>query len=257
MLELEKEFEIKSAFEIIPEVRYEVSDRLMDAIREAGSEVCVHGLNHDGRLFSTKEIFDSRVGPINAYAKKWGAKGFRSPVMYRNLNWYGAWDFSYDMSVPNVAHLDPQRGGCCTIFPYFVGNVLELPLTTIQDYPLFNVIRSDAMEMWTKQTQAIAARHGLASFIVHPDYVVEPERQALYRRLLKLLRSYGDTKNVWLALPGEVDTWWRARNQMNLTQNNGKWSIEGPGSDRASVAYVKLLNGRLNYVLPDGTVEAV
>jgi len=111
--------------------------------------------------------------------------------------------------------------------------------------------------MWTKQTQAIVARHGLASFIVHPDYVVEPERQALYRRLLKLLRSYGDTKNVWLALPGEVDTWWRARNQMNLTQNNGKWSIEGPGSDRASVAYVKLLNGRLNYVLPDGTVEAV
>lgn len=257
MLELEKEYEIKSAFELVPEVRYEVSENVLNAIRKAGSEVCVHGLNHDGRLFSSKEIFDSRVGPINAYAKKWGAKGFRSPVMYRNLNWYGAWEFSYDMSVPNVAHLDPQRGGCCTIFPYFVGKILELPLTTIQDYPLFNVIRSDALEMWTKQTQAIVARHGLASFIIHPDYIVEPKRQGLYRQLLKMLRSYGDTKNVWLALPGEVDAWWRERSQMTLAQIDGGWSIEGPGSDRASVAYVKLVNGKLNYVLPDGNVEAV
>ncbi len=257
MLELEKEYNIKSAFELVPEVRYEVSDTVLDAIRKAGSEVCVHGLNHDGRLFSTREIFDSRVGPINSYAKKWGAKGFRSPVMYRNLNWYAAWEFSYDMSVPNVAHLDPQRGGCCTIFPYFVGDVLELPLTTIQDYPLFNVIRSDAMEMWTKQTQAIVARHGLASFIIHPDYIVEPHRQALYSELLKMLRSYGDSKDVWLALPGEVDTWWRERHQMRLTQTSGGWSVEGPGSDRASVAYVKRVNGKLNYVLPDGTVEAV
>ena len=31
-------------------------------------------------------------------------------------------DFSFDMSIPNVAHLDPQRGGCCTIMPYFIGN---------------------------------------------------------------------------------------------------------------------------------------
>ncbi len=255
MLELEKEYEIKSAFEIIPEVRYEVSDAVLDAIRKAGSEVCVHGLNHDGRLFSTKEIFDSRVGPINAYAKKWGATGFRSPVMYRNLNWYGAFDFSYDMSVPNVAHLDPQRGGCCTIFPYFVGDILELPLTTIQDYPLFNVIRTDAMEMWAKQTQAIVARHGLASFIIHPDYIVEPTRQALYSQLLKMLRSYGDTKNVWLALPGEVDRWWRARNEMNLAQRDGKWFVQGRGSEQASVGYVKLVGGKLNYVLPNGTVE--
>jgi hypothetical protein len=26
--------------------------------------------------------------------------------------------FAYDMSIPNVAHLDPQRGGCCTIMPF-------------------------------------------------------------------------------------------------------------------------------------------
>ena len=37
--------------------------------------------------------------------------------MYRNQDWYDVFEFSYDMSVPNVAHLDPMRGGCCTVMP--------------------------------------------------------------------------------------------------------------------------------------------
>ena len=38
-------------------------------------------------------------------------------AVYRNLDWYAALEFKYDMSVSNVAHLDPQRGGCCTSSP--------------------------------------------------------------------------------------------------------------------------------------------
>jgi hypothetical protein len=159
--------------------------------------------------------------------------------------------------VPNVAHVDPQRGGCCTIFPFFVGNVVELPLTTTQDYPLYNILRSDPMTMWTKQLDSIVARHGLASFIIHPDYTMEPEKQELYRELLRMLTKYGKERNVWLALPGEVDTWWRERNGMTLVREQGTWTIQGKGSDRAAVAYAKLENGKLTYVLPDGTSERV
>ena len=60
--------------------------------------------------------------------------------MYREQQWFDAFEFSYDMSVPNVAHLEPQRGGCCTVMPYFVGDILELPLTTTQDYSLFHIL---------------------------------------------------------------------------------------------------------------------
>ena len=257
ILKLEQEFGIKSSFELVPEVRYEISQDVMEAIRQAGSEVCVHGLNHDGRLFSSEELFRTRAKAINEYAKKWGAKGFRSPVMYRNFAWYDAFKFSYDMSVPNVAHLDPQRGGCCTIFPYFVGDIVELPLTTTQDYPLYNIMRSDPMTMWTKQMDSIVAKHGLVSFIIHPDYTVEQKRQDIYRGLLQMLKRNGDEKNVWLALPGEVDTWWRERNGLTLTREGGTWSVRGKGSDRASVAYAKLENGKLTYVLPNGTTEKV
>ena len=257
MLEIEAEFGIKSAFELVPEVRYTVSDEVLQAIRNAGSEVCVHGLNHDGRLFSSEDLFRTRAKAINQYATKWGAKGFRSPVMYRNLNWYDGFELSYDMSVPNVAHLDPQRGGCCTLFPYFVGDVLELPLTTIQDYPLFNVIRMDPMQMWSKQIEAIASRHGLVSFIVHPDYIIEAERQDIYRELLRLLTRYEAEKNMWLALPGQVDTWWRERAEMELVQQNGKWEIRGKGSERASIACVRAENGQVRIVPPDQIGERV
>lgn len=250
MLKIEQEYEIKSAFELVPEVRYEISQEVMEAIRRAGSEVCVHGLNHDGRLFSSEELFRTRAKAINQYAEKWGARGFRSPVMYRNLSWYDAFHFSYDMSVPNVAHLDPQRGGCCTVFPYFVGDILELPLTTTQDYPLFNIIRSNPMEMWSRQMDSIVAKHGLVSFIIHPDYIVEPEKQVLYRELLQMLKRYGSEKNVWLALPGEVDTWWRERAAMQLEYREGSWSVLGKGSDRASVAYATLENDKVAYLVP-------
>jgi hypothetical protein len=255
MLRIERECGIKSAFELVPEVRYPISSKVMEQIREAGSEVCVHGLNHDGRLFSSEEILRTRAKAINQYAEEWGARGFRSPVMYRNFDWYDAFRFSYDMSAPNVAHLDPQRGGCCTIFPYFVGDILELPLTTTQDYPLFNIIRTNPMEMWTKQVDLIAARHGLISFIVHPDYIMEPDKQEMYRELLLLLKRYNTEKNVWLALPGEVDQWWRDRAEMNLECKDGEWLVRGKSSHRARVAYATLENGKLSYVVPGKNKE--
>jgi len=45
-----------------------------------------------------------------------------------------------NMSVPNVGHLDAQLGGCCTVMPFYIGDILELPLTTTQDYSLFNIL---------------------------------------------------------------------------------------------------------------------
>lgn len=255
LLEVEMQYGIKSSFELVPEVRYKISEQVMGAIRKAGSEICVHGLNHDGRLFDSEQVFRDRAKAINQYAEAWGAKGFRSPIMYRNLAWYDAFKFSYDMSVPNVAHLDPQHGGCCTVFPFFVGNVVELPLTTIQDYPLYNILRVDPMTMWTNQMDLIIAKHGLVSFIVHPDYTMEPNKQKLYCQLLDKLKTDSERRNIWLALPHEVDTWWRDRNSMTLTQKDGKWSIRGKGSERAAVAYARLEDGKLTYIAPNGSTD--
>jgi hypothetical protein len=140
LMDLNDSFGIKSSFQLIPEQRYTVSDAVLSGIRDRGFEVNVHDLNHDGHLYSDRYEFLRRAEKINRYSRSFGAKGFRAGAMYRNLDWYEAFDFSYDMSVPNVGHLEAQAGGCCTVRPYFIGNIVELPLTTTQDYSLFHIL---------------------------------------------------------------------------------------------------------------------
>ncbi len=103
----------------------------------------MHGLNHDGNMFRDRATFVQQAAKMNRYVREFEAFGFRSGCLYSNIYWFAELDVSYDMSVPNVAHLEPQRGGCCTVFPYFIGNILELPLTTSQDYTLFHRIPED------------------------------------------------------------------------------------------------------------------
>jgi len=247
LIRMESRLGIVSSFEVVPEERYEVPEEFLQQIRDSGCEVCIHGLNHDGHLFSSESLFLERAEKINRYSEQWQARGFRSPVMYRNLMWLPALRFSYDMSVPNVGHLDPQRGGCCTVMPYFVGPLVELPLTTIQDYSLFNILNQRSLDTWRDQTDRVLDRHGLLSFIIHPDYVNETWSSAIYEQLLGDLARLRHDRNVWLALPRDIDAWWRARRQMSLSKQHGKWSSVGPGAERARVAFAFVAEGRLRY----------
>jgi hypothetical protein len=249
LMNLDDEYGVKASFQIIPEDRYEVSESFLDQIRRRGFEVNVHDLNHDGRLFHDRQQFMERAVRINQYGRTFQSRGFRAGVMYRRQEWFDALDFSYDMSVPNAAHLEPQRGGCCTVMPYFVGDMLELPLTTIQDYSLFHILGNYSIGPWRTQIDQILARHGLMSFMAHPDYLLEPRARNVYAALLSNLRHLRREHRVWLALPREVDQWWRNRNRMILVRRADSWSVEGPDSERARVAYASLDGDRVVYEL--------
>jgi len=113
LMDIDDRFGIKASFQVVPEERYEVPQEYLDSITKRGFEVAVQDLNHDGHLYSQRQQFLSRGRKINRYGREWGAEGFRAAILYRREEWFDDLDFSYEMSVPNVAHLDPQRGGCC------------------------------------------------------------------------------------------------------------------------------------------------
>jgi len=249
LMDVDESFGIKSSFQLVPEKRYALSRPFIESIRARGFEVNVHDLNHDGRLFANETEFFNRARRINQYGRAFGAHGFRSGALYRNLAWYGALEFSYDMSVPNAAHLDPQRGGCCTVMPYFIGKILELPVTTTQDYSLFFILNEYSIEHWKRQIAQITEKHGMASFIVHPDYIVEPRTRDTYKSLLAYLADLRSKGKIWNALPREINQWWRARSQMKLVRQGSSWVVEGPERERARVAYALLDGGRLRYEL--------
>ena len=247
LMDLDDSFGIKSAFQIIPEGRYPVTKDFLSGIRSRGFEINVHDLNHDGNLFASQREFLRRVVAINRYGKQFEAAGFRAGVMYRNQEWFSALDFEYDMTVPNTAHLEPQRGGCCTIMPYFIGKLLELPLTTTQDHALFHYLRDYSLNLWQQQADLIRRQHGLISILAHPDNLVEKKGLEVYRQLLRYLVQLRNEHNVWLALPGEVNTWWRRRNNLHLVPHGERWRIEGQGSEHARIAYAVLQDGEIKY----------
>ncbi len=249
LMDMDDEFGIKSAFQVVPEGRYDRPIELADTIRSRGFEVNVHDLNHDGNLFRDKREFLNRVGRINQYARQFQSRGFRSGAMYREQDWFDALELSFDMSVPNVAHLEPQRGGCCTVMPYFVGRLLELPLTTVQDYSLFHILGDYSTALWTEQMRQIKQANGLISFVTHPDYLTAEPARAVYRDLLAKLSREREEGNLWMALPSEVDRWWRERHEMRLVPTGDSWRIEGRGCARARVAYAVLQDGRCVYRL--------
>jgi hypothetical protein len=256
LMDLDDSVGIKSAFQIVPEGRYPVSNALLDEIRRRGFEINVHDLNHSGRLFSNREDFSRSAERINQYGREYGAAGFRSGALYRNQAWFDGLDFSYDMSVPSVANLDPQRGGCCSVMPFFIGKILEIPVTTTQDYTLFHILNDYSIDVWTRQLAAIMRHHGLASFIVHPDYVIAKRARATYQALLEHLARVRDEGQTWMALPREVNRWWRQRSQMSVVRDGPGWRIEGPGKERARLAFATRVDNTLVFSFEDRTLTS-
>jgi hypothetical protein len=257
LMELDDSYGLKASFQVIPESRYEVPDEFVQEIRNRGFEFNIHDLNHDGRLYRQREEFLRRATKINQYARRYNARGFRAGSMYRMLDWYDAYEFSYDMSLTNVAHFEPKRGGCCTVFPFFLGKILELPLTTSQDYSIFHILNDYSIDLWKKQLGLIRQRNGLMTLLIHPDYVINQRARSVYGSLLGYLREMIDREKIWAALPGEVDQWWRIRSKLRVVQKGGGWEIEGPEAERARIAFAVNAGDHLAYEVPGARDQQV
>jgi len=257
LMDIDDAYGIKSSFQVVPEKRYSIPPAFLDEIRSRGFEINIHGLDHNGNLFAELRQFQRSAERINEYAKQFGAEGFRSPVLYRKADWLEYLSFSYDMSFPNVGHLDPQRGGCCTVFPYFIGSMIELPLTTTQDYSLFYYLNETSIRLWKEQIESILEKNGLVSLLVHPDYILRQRERSLYQELLSLITDYRERWDLWTPTPGELAGWWRARSEMTLRWDGIRWIVDGPQRHRAQVAYAQINDGQIEYSLQSVPARAV
>ncbi len=149
---------------------------LRNYIRESGFEVGVHDLYHDGKLYSSWEIFSKRSLEINKYLHAWGAKGFRSGSMHRNLTWLTELNIEYDMSTFDTDPFEPQPEGVQSIFPFRVcgrknSGFVELPYTLPQDFTLFILMKEKNIDIWKRKLDWIVEKEGMALINVHPDYI--------------------------------------------------------------------------------------
>jgi hypothetical protein len=119
----------------------------------------------------------------------------------------------------------------------------------VQDYTLFHVLKERSIDLWKVQLEKILSKNGMATFIVHPDYIVESETRAVYKELLAELDQMRKREALWFALPSEIDSWWRARSQMSIVKEGKSWRIVGEGAERAVLGFAKIVDGQLVYQL--------
>jgi hypothetical protein len=139
--------------------------------------------------------------------------------------------------------------------PYFIGKMIELPVTCTQDYTLFHMLGDYSIDLWKRQIELIRANHGLVSVLVHPDYLIEARAQNTYKALLNYLSELRRQDHMWTPLPRDVAMWWKQRSEMKLVCVGGEWRAEGPGSERACVAYAHIAEDGVTYSLNGKTVS--
>lgn len=242
-LEMEEGF--RSSFNFVPEGDYRVGSALRNWLIENGFEVGVHGLYHDGKLYSSQAVFETRAKKINEYLREWDARGFRSPLMHHNLEWIHQLDIDYDASTFDTDPFEPQPDGVGTVFPYWIsrpdgGGYAELPYTLVQDSTLFNVLQRRDIQTWTTKAEWTAAQGGMVLLNSHPDYMdfagtgLDPRQYPmhLYRDFLRAVKSRF-AGAYWHALPCEVADWIRPNGQRSVIErrrNAGKRSSTSPDS---------------------------
>jgi hypothetical protein len=110
-------------------------------------------------------------------------------------------------------------------------------------------------DLWKTQIELIMEKHGLLSFIVHPDYATTGPERKVYEALLSHLAGLRHDRGVWIATPAEVNRWWRQRAAMRIVDDHEGVRIEGEGSERARIAYACAVDGRLSVAVEQAVVN--
>ncbi len=242
---LEQELGFRSSWNIVP-YKYPVDRGLVRELRDRGFEIGVHGYNHDGRLFTSRRLFESRVPAINAALRLFGAVGFRAPMVHRNLLWLQSLNVEYDASCFDADPFQAMPGGVGSIWPFISGRFVELPYTLPQDHTLFISLHERDGRIWEDKLEFIVRLCGMALVITHPDYLDSDTRIGAYRRLLERVR---EVPGVWRALPRDVAAWWRERDQLTPERSeSGAWTVGGPAANRGRVATIRATTSSLEWI---------
>lgn len=242
LLAVERRHDVVSSWNLVAR-GYPLDPTVVGAIRAAGGEIGLHGLTHDGRLFESRSRFEREVAAIRGTLAAWGAEGFRSPATHRNAAWMQELGCRYDSSFPDTDPFEPQPGGCCSILPYFLGDVVELPITLVQDHTLFEILRERDIALWREKAAWIARHGGLVTALVHPDYLRTPDRLRRYDELLGFLRAL---PGGWHALPRDVARWWRRRAALTSALTRGEPLDAGAlAAAGACIAWAREVDGEI------------
>lgn len=234
--EIERKFNLKSSWNVVTH-KYKIDFNKLKELKKEGCEIGIHGYNHDGRLtFLEENKIKGRLKFSLNKLKEFNTKGFRSPQLQTTEKFLNLLQdyFLYDSSMADtdIKSIVGVRSGCCTIFPYFIGKLVELPLTISQEYRMFytlNLTDDEILKIWKEKINYIIKNNGLVLINAHPDKYLSGSKRGLrlYEEILKYISKF----KFYHDLPVNVAKWWIERNKCQI---KNKKII---GSRRARLVY--------------------
>ena len=195
---MEKELGFRSSWNVVPKL-YKIDYAVLDWLAQNGFEIGLHGYNHDNKLaYLSDESMRNRLEASRDLIKLYNIAGFRSPSWLRSERLFNVLQeyFLYDCSVPDVDYLSPAGiGGCCSVFPYMRGRLVELPTTLPYEFPVqCGVKPSDLNAFWKEKISKIKENMGCITVVTHPDpfYGGNDSMVSSYKELLEGLAGDRD-----------------------------------------------------------------
>jgi peptidoglycan/xylan/chitin deacetylase (PgdA/CDA1 family) len=206
-IEIEERYGLKSSWNFVSR-HYDIDSELLDSLIKKGYEIASHGYNHDNKLpFLDKRVIEKRLLECLEFLSRYNVEGFRSPSLFTTKELYEILPkfFSYDSSIPDTELFR----GSCSVFPFTIGNLVELPLTLPMDSTLI------FYRIWMEKMDWIKRIGGLVVVTTHPEPHFSGNKKMLniYERLISRI-TY--EPKAWIDRPREIAKWWRERNSKNV-----------------------------------------
>lgn len=189
----------------------------VDALIKEGHEVAIHGYNHDNRFahLPEKEMRERYLKCVDV-ANQIGARGFRSPSLlisdslYEILQDGFTWSSS-TIDTDNNTIVGPARG-CATVFPFYRGRILEMPLTVPFEDKLL-LMGNTPSELQNRQLEKISSVSKLGGMVMYANHT-EPHLSgrkdllSVYKNIVEHCFSHSE---AWITLPSELEKFWRSK----------------------------------------------
>lgn len=214
---LEGEYGFRSAW-YLPLEDVECNWRQIEALRARCVEFGIRG------CWTRKELEIRRLKPrLEGTVRDHQLKGLRVTSACRDLGLIEDLNVNFDSSFCDTDPFESRPGGTCSIFPFFIGGRVELPLTIARDHTLIHLLRRNPLATWSLKTQWIANAGGMILLATEPRYVSIEPYLTVYKDLLNELARL----DAWHALPSEVAAWWKRRDEAGLVTRQGQPRIVG------------------------------
>jgi len=209
LADLEEERGFRSSFNVVADW-YPARSRDPAGAAQARLRDRIHGIHHDRSLFASRASFEQQLPLLAVTAGELEAVGFRSPATHRVVEWLPELPVEYDCTMPHSDPYEPMPGGCCSIWPFAIGRLVELPYTLPQDHTVLTLLRHRDIDLWLEQVDVVVRNGGLVQSVSHPDpgYLGDTDKRRLF---VEFLDRMAERRDLWRALPREVASWWRRR----------------------------------------------